>query len=39
MVKRIFNRRAWQQILFTLSLAGNYTVCIPTDLYSDYLWD
>ncbi len=39
MVKRIFNRRAWQQILSLLSLAGHYTVCTTTELYSDYLWD
>ena len=39
MVKRIFNRRAWQQILYLLALAGHYTVGIPTDLYSHYLWD
>ena len=39
MVKRIFHRRAWQQIWIILSLAGHYTVWIPTDLYSDYLWD
>ena len=39
MVKRIFNRRAWQQILFFLSLVGHYTVCDPTGLYSDHLWD
>jgi hypothetical protein len=39
MVKRIFNRRAWQEILFILSLTGHYMVCTPTGLYSDYLWD
>lgn len=39
MVKRIFNRRAWQEILFLLSLAGHCGDCHAIGLYTDLLWD
>ena len=39
MVTRIFNWRAWQQILFALALAGHYAAYNTVVLYSGPLWD